>query len=131
MKEIVVVAEDKVGLLADISYLLAKSKINIDSISVDVLGKSGIIHLTVKDEARVKEILENNGYKVITSDRIVVKIKDAPGEVAKISKMLADNKVSIENFYMITRSGDFALFSLKADKIKKATTLLKEYIYHE
>jgi len=52
IKQITVVAEDKVGLLADISYILGKAKINIESLSVEVQGNKCLIDISVKDEAR-------------------------------------------------------------------------------
>jgi len=129
MKEIIVVVEDKVGLLADISYLLAKAKINIDAVSVEIIGTKGIIHLTIKDEKKAIEVLENNGYKVVTSDILVIKLQDQPGELSRLSKLLAAGGVNIENVHLLTKSKDMALFALKVDKFKKAEKLLGEYLH--
>ena len=49
MKSLTIVADDRVGLLSDISYVLGKSKINIESISVDVIGNKAVIVLTIKN----------------------------------------------------------------------------------
>ncbi len=128
MKQVVVLVEDKVGILADISYILGKAKINIDSISATTIGTKGVITLTVSDEKRTKEVLENNGYKIYSSDILVVKLKDAPGELAKVSKMLADDKVNIENVHVLTKDKSHALYALKVDKLAKAQKILKDYV---
>jgi hypothetical protein len=128
MKQVVVLVEDKVGILADISYILGKAKINIDSISATAIGTKGVITLTVSDEKRTKEVLENNGYKIYSSDILVVKLEDKPGELAKISKMLADNKVNIENVHVLTKDKSHALYALKVDKTPKAQKVLKDYL---
>jgi len=129
MKEIVVVADDRVGLIAELSYLLSKSKINIDGVSFEKIGDKGVIHLSLKDDKKASEILSANGFKVMTSEILVVKLKDAPGEMANLSKILAKGGVNIENMYIITKGGEYALFALKVDKIKKAEKLLVGYLH--
>ena len=74
MKSVTVVAEDRVGLLADISYILGKSSINIDALSVDVVGKKAIIALTVKDPKHAGSVLEKNGFGIAEMDSIVIKL---------------------------------------------------------
>ncbi|MCX6773186.1 MAG: ACT domain-containing protein [Candidatus Micrarchaeota archaeon] len=59
MKQITIVADDKVGLLADISYILGKARVNIDAISVEVHGGKAIISLTFKDDKKAISLLAN------------------------------------------------------------------------
>ena len=127
MKTITIVADDKIGLLADISYILGKAKINIESINVDVVGDKAIITLALSDNDRGKEVLEASGYRVTENDTIVVKLKDRPGELNKITSLLSNEGVSIENVYMLSRDGENTVLALKVDKPKKASTLLKEF----
>jgi len=128
MKQIVIIAEDRVGLLADVSYLLGKAKINIESISVEVVGNKAVIRMVVKDEKRATEVLTKNGYKVVTSDALVIKLKDEPGELSKVAKSLASNQINIENINLLTKSKEYALIALRVDKMKKAEKLLKDYL---
>jgi len=128
MKQITIMVEDKVGLLADISYILGKAKINIDSVSVSKVGDNAIIYLAVKDEKRAKEVLGNNDYRVMASDNLLIKMNDQPGELSKLSKLLADNGINIENIHMLTRDKESAIFSIKVDKTAKAEKLLSPYL---
>lgn len=128
MKQITLVIEDKVGALADISYILGKAKINIDSISVAKVGPNAVIYLTVRDEKRAKEVLENNSYHVMSSETLVVKMKDQPGELSKLSKSLADNGVNIESIHMLTRDRENAVYSIRVDKTAKAEKILAPYL---
>ncbi len=128
MKQLVIIADDKVGLLADISFLLSKSKMNIDAISAELVGNKAVIHLTVKDEKKAKETLEANDYKVVTSDVLVIKLKDEPGELSKISKKLAEGGVNIAHVHLLTKGKEGALFSIKVDKNKKAQKILEPYL---
>ncbi len=128
MKQLTIVSDDKVGLLADISFILGKSHINIDSISVGVVGGKAIINLTIKDDARAAQLLAASGYQVFAADVVVVKIADTPGELARISKMLADEGISIENVHVLAKGDGFVLDSMRVDKTAKAHKLLAPYL---
>lgn len=128
MKPIILIEKDKVGLLADISYILAKNKINIETISVNVVGGKVVIALTVNDNKKAINALNKNGYKIIKEDYFAVKLEDKPGELHKITSMLAEANVNIENVHMLTRDQKHAIVALKVDKMKKAKEILKDYL---
>lgn len=128
MKQITIVADDKVGLLADISYILGKARVNIESISVEVIGNKGIINLTLKDDKRAAQMLESNGYKVLSAEVLVIKVADEPGELSKVSKMLVDAGINVESLYLLSRHGGYSLDAVKVDNPKKAKKLLENYL---
>lgn len=125
MKQVTVISEDKVGLLADISYLLGKAKVNIESINADVVGGKAIICLALSDADRGKSVLETSGYRVGETNGVVLKLKDQPGELNKITTMLSKEGVNIENVHMLSREGKDTVISIVVDKPKKAASLLK------
>ena len=131
MRSITVVAEDRVGLLADISYLLGKAKVNIDSISVDVVAGKAVITLALKDDQKAKTLLENAGYKVAESNVVVIKLSDQPGELSKITNMLAQEKINIENVHMLSRDGNTTVLAIVVDKPKRAMKLLDQYLLNK
>ena len=128
MKQIAVVAEDKVGLLADISYILGKAKINIESIVVQVQGGKAVINLAVKDDEKATRMLASNGYHVLSSEVMLVKLKDEPGELSRLSAKLRGAGINIESLYMVARGGGFCVSALKVDKPKKARKLLAPFM---
>jgi hypothetical protein len=128
MKQITIVAEDKVGLLADISYILGKAKINIEAISVEVQGEQAVICLTVKDERKAAAMLSANGYRVLASEVLVVKVSDKPGELSKISRMLLESNINVESLYLLSRHHGFSLDAVTVDNPKKAKNVLAEYL---
>jgi hypothetical protein len=130
MKELVVVTNDRVGLLADISGVLAKHNINIEGIDVEVVGKKAVCRvLTVKEEAsKAKAELEKADFKVLASDVLVLKLPDRPGELSGVARKLADSGVSIKNVHLLGKNEGHALCALEADKPKVARELLASYI---
>jgi hypothetical protein len=128
MKQITVVMDDRVGLLADLSYLLGKAKINIDSISAEVQGGKAVINLVVSDEKKAVDVLKANGYHVLSSQMIVIKVKDAPGELSEVSKKLQKAKVNIENLFLLARGNGYSFDAIKVDKPKAAKKALSQYL---
>ena len=128
MKQITVVVADKVGVLAELSYLLGKAHVNIEAISAEVQGGKGVINVVVSDEKKAEMILKSNGYHVLAGEMIVVKVKDAPGALSDISKRLQKAKINIESIYLLTRGEGYSLDALMVDKPKKAKKVLAEYL---
>jgi len=128
MKAVTIVADDKVGLLADISYVLGKAKVNIESISVDVTGGKAVISLMLSDENRGKSVLEASGYTVGELNSIVIKLPDQPGELSRITNSLSKEGVNIQNVSMLSKDGKSTVISVVVDKPKRASALLKDYM---
>jgi hypothetical protein len=128
MKTITIVSEDRVGLLADISYILSKSRINIDSINANLIGKKFIITLLVKDSQLAREVLSRGGYTITEAESIVVKIPNRLGEIEKVSERLATNGINIENVTMLSVNPSEGVFVLKVDKPKKACSVLSDIL---
>jgi len=131
MKQLNIIVDSKMGTLADISFILGKAKINIESISTALVGEKAVITLNVKEEKRAREILQSNNYGVLVTDAFVVKLPDEPGELSKLSRLLADNAINIEGMHVLAREEGSTLLSLKVDKPAKAEKLLGEYIVKE
>jgi len=128
MKSLTVVSEDKVGLLADISFILAKSNINIESLDFDVVGKKALVTLTVGDAELAKNALSSSGYEVADDNCLMIKLSDKPGEFNKVASMLAHEGINIEKVHLITREGKRAILSLIVDKPDSATRILDRYL---
>lgn len=131
MKTITIIADDRIGLLSDITYILGKAKINIESIDVTAVGGKGVIHLTIKDAEKARQVLGNNGYTVMESNVLIVKLKDRPGELANITKTLSDAGIDIKNVHVISRDSLYTVLAVVVDKVNKARELLKDYLVEE
>jgi len=128
MKSITVVADDKVGLLAEISYVLAKSNINIESLDFDVVGKKAVVALSVGNPVLAKSALSSAGYQVAEENCIMIKLSDKPGEFNRVASMLSHEGINIEKVHMITREAKRAILSLVVDDAENATRILRDYL---
>lgn len=128
MKELVIIVKDHVGLLADISQALGKGEVNIESISADVVNDKAVIKLIVDDEKKGKAALKKAGFDSVSSDTLIITLDDQPGELSKVSKILADGGVNMTNIYMLGKERGQATVAVKVDNFKKAKKLVQEFL---
>lgn len=128
MKTITIVADDKVGLLADISYVLAKSKINIESICVEVIAGKAVILMGLTDAEKGKLVIEAAGYTVENLDAVVIKLKDQTGEVTKITTTLTKEGVDVKKVDILAKDKGNSIVAIEVDKHKRASAILKPYL---
>lgn len=128
MEQITIVVNDSVGVLADVSYLLGKAKINIESLTAASLSGKAIIVFFVKDGGKARKVLESNGYKALESEILVLRLKDAPGQLSQMTMLLKKENVNILNLYFIAKEKGSSIIALRVDKTAKAKKLLKSYM---
>lgn len=128
MRSITVVSDNKVGLLAEISYILAKSNINIETMDFDIVGKKAIVSLTVADSENAKQVLSSSGYQIGEDNCLFIKLIDKPGEFNRIAGMLSHEGINIERVHMITREGKKTILSLVVDNPEPAAKILGQYL---
>lgn len=124
MKDICVVTEDRMGLLADISYILGQARVNIDSIAVSSVGGKAVFSIMVRDQEKAKNVLESNGFSVSSGNVVFVKLDDAPGSLAGIAKMLSKNRINVENLHLVSRDGKNSIVGITVSRPRKARKLL-------
>lgn len=128
MKSITIISDDKIGLLAEISYILAKKDINIEALDLDVVGKKAVVSLVVENAGGAKEALKSSGYHVADDNCIMIKLVDRPGEFNRVASMLTHEGIGIEKVHMITKSGKEAILSLFVDNPTSASKVLQDYL---
>ena len=126
MKQVTLVSDDRVGLLADISYILGKSSVNIEGLHVDVIGGRAVISMEVKDPKKATDILTRNNFR--TTDPTAIVIKVANNSMEKITEMLEVEKVSVKELNMLSKDANEGIFALNVDKPRKATKMLSPFL---
>lgn len=128
MAELTIVAKDRVGLLADVSDALAKEGINIEFVSVETTSATAIVHLKVASSPAAKKCLTAAGFRVVDKHNILLRLKDRPGELAKVSRKLADADINIKNVYILDAAKNEKILAMDTSDNAKAKTVLATYI---
>jgi hypothetical protein len=125
MKSLILIADDRVGLIMDIATILAQAKINIETVNADAHAGKAIVAMTLSDAEKGKRVLETAGYKTESSDALVIELDDKPGELGRVTAMLSKEGISITSVHTIAKDGKKTVLSLRASDQKKAAGLLK------
>jgi hypothetical protein len=128
MECIAVVTKDRLGLLADVSELLAKHGINIDSLSAESSSGTAVVRLHTSKPAEARALLAKHGYPSVDSRAMVVRFTDKPGELARASRLLSDRGINIANLYLLTQNGSEKVFAVETTDNDAARKILKDYI---
>lgn len=126
MREITVLADNNVGALAAVCEALGGVGVNIKSISAQAVGDKAVIRLITEDETSARNVLEKHGFKVNVSDILSVKVRDRPGELAKIARKLAQSGVDLESVYVIGKVNNEVEIALKPKNLREALDALKK-----
>ncbi len=124
MSRIIVMAKNEVGVIADISRVLADSDINIETISTEALDDKGTIALTTDNYDGALRALTNAGFKTVTDDSLLVSLRDEPGALAKVAEKLKQGGVNIQSLHIVDRRGDYTTVAILTDDRAKAEGLL-------
>lgn len=111
-ERILITVENRVGMLAGITGVLAGAGINVESVNAQTAGERGAIIMTVSDTDRALSILSQAGYKAVSDDAVVVRLRDEPGALAGVADRLKHAGVNIQNLHILSRQDGFALIAL-------------------
>ncbi len=129
-EEITIIAPQRVDLLADISEHLGNNNINLKSILSSLANEVAIVRLVVdsRDAKKAKKLLKEAGFEPYGAQVLIIKLRDRPGELAKVSRMLSNHKISVDYIYLINKERDYAVLAVKTSDYEKAKKYLKEYL---
>ena len=113
-KDLKITLENRPGTLADLSEALGKAGINIEGIcgfTREIKGGEDrefvtyIAHILVEDATAAKNALKMAGIRVEEEqEALILNVRDRPGELAMVSRRLADAGINITVFYTATRT---------------------------
>ncbi len=128
MKEIVIVTDNRAGLLADISKNLGERGINIETIDAEEIHDTAVIELTVDRYDEALQSLRDAGFHAITEDALLVRLKDEPGALAKVAQRFKEAQIDLRSVRFIRREQGFAFVALATDRSEEAKALIREYV---
>lgn len=124
--QLTIPADNKPGILARITSILARKSINIRSASITSFGERGFINLLVNNPKLGHKVLNKEGIPAELKEVIAVLIDDRPGGLDKLLKSLAAQNINIENGYgFVIESRKHAVFVLEVKDSEQAKDLIE------
>ncbi|MBQ6336385.1 MAG: ACT domain-containing protein [Ruminococcus sp.] len=127
IKQLSIFVENREGTLVTVTDAIAKSGVDIRAMSVADTNDFGIFRLIVTDVDKAKQALDEANAFVSVTEVVGVAVKDEPGALAKVVKLLADHNINIEYMYaFITVSKQYAYVVLRVADNAEAEKILAE-----
>lgn len=124
MKELVVMAKNQPGEVHKIAITLGKNGVNMLAVCAYNLADEGRIHFVVNDHVKGMNVLKKMKYKVSEGDVLILELKHSPGELARMTKILAEAGINIEILYGSGSTYPSAQLVMGVSDLKKAERAL-------
>ena len=111
-ERIIIMVDNEVGVLAGVTGVLAREGINVESMNTQTAGDRGAIIMTVDNTDHALAVLNQAGYKAVSDDFVVVRLRDEPGALAGVADRLKQAGVNIQNLHILARQDGYALIAL-------------------
>lgn len=126
IREIVVRAPNRVGLLADIAALLAEKGINIIAVYGSAQGGEAEVHLITDAQIYARDALEDAEYGVEMEEVILLELPHRPGFLRRVADALRRHGVDILRLCATALEwSEKSLVVLRCDNNGKALDILK------
>jgi len=126
IKQISIFSENRPGRLAAIAQAMEEEKVNIFAFSIAEADQFGVVRALVNHTEKAHKKLTSMGFIVTFTDVIAVRMRDEPGGLYAIAKVLGEAQINID--YAYAYSGrDAAVLILRVNNVKDAITTLLEH----
>ncbi len=118
--------QNRPGELANFCEALAAANVNILALATAEAGEYGAVRLLVDDVPRAREVFRESGVAHTSIEVLVATLGSHAGQLAKIARLLSDNKINIEYFYASVSPDDgLAIGVFKVSDAAAADALLE------
>ena len=113
--QIIVLANNEVGVIADITATLANAGVNLESINTEASAERKAVILTTDNADHALYVLNQAGYKAVGDEVLVLRLRDEPGALASVAERLKRAGINIQSMHILNRSGGYAMIALTTD----------------
>ncbi|MBN1586181.1 MAG: ACT domain-containing protein [Candidatus Omnitrophica bacterium] len=126
-KQISVFLENRPGLMARITGILAEGQMNISALSVHDTVDHAVVRLVVDQHIKAVLLLERQGLYITENDVAVVDLFNRPGALTHVARALAHADINIQYAYCTATDGQGqGSLVLKTDNIERTLDVLSK-----
>lgn len=123
VNQLAIYTQNDKGNVYNILKTLGDNLINIESLNLADTEDFGILRLVTNDNKKAEKVLVEAGYMTTLTDLFSISVKNEPGDLEKVLKKLADQKINIEYIYSYSKDG-MTYILVKTDDIEKTKKVL-------
>lgn len=98
-KQLMVMASNKVGSLAQMTHIISSSGINLVAICAYAVDKMVAVMFVTEDNNAAKKLLEDHGYKVQEEEVVLLSIDNKPGALQLVTDKIAESGIDLSLVY--------------------------------
>ena len=127
VKQISVFIENRKGRLMTVTQCLTKNNINIHALSSADTADFGILRMIVDKPQVAYDVLKEQGFTVLETEVLVVKVPDRPGGLNEVLELLTEADIFVDYIYAFYGSEkSTAINIIKVDKMDEAVAVLEK-----
>ncbi len=120
MTEFVVRMENRPGRLATLTEALAAFGVNIEALAAYGHDGEGTVRLIVDDAATTRRVLSEAALHSEENTVLTALLPHRPGELASLTRLLADAGVNIDAIYVLRSNAEGIEFAISIDQPESA-----------
>lgn len=120
MTEFVVHMDNRPGMLASLTEVLAGAGVNIEALAAFGFDGEGVVRLVVDDANLARRALREAGLAAEEKQVLTTYLPHSPGQLASVARRLADSGVNIDAVYVINASSDGIELAIAVDQPETA-----------
>jgi len=131
VKVLTVIEQNHPGLLAEVTSVLERARVDILDFSGQVVGDTAVISLQLRPYQAAFRVLSDAGYRVVSHDHLLVRLDRRPGALAALSRRLADAQVDVRGMHIVNKDEAACIVALEARQTEKARNVLADSLVVE
>jgi len=116
MTEFVVNMENQPGRLATLTEALAAFDVNIEALAAYGHNGEGTVRLITSDAPTTRRVLDEAALGFDEHTVLTVQLPHRPGELARLTRSLADAGVNIDALYVLRANSDGIELAISVDQ---------------
>jgi hypothetical protein len=128
LKQFSVFMPNRPGALSSLAKLFADKDINLIGIASEVRDDSGLVRVAVSSDADVSAILSQGGFSSVETTLLSIELDDKPGELLRLTRILAEAKVNITTVYGTSIDGKSCRILVAVENASRALALIEKAV---
>ena len=112
MTEFTIRLANRPGMLAELAQLLGEAGVNIEALAAFGHGEDGQVRVIVDNADTTRRTFQAAGIALDERQVITTILPDRPGELARMTRELADGGVNIDAMYLLNTHADGREFAV-------------------
>lgn len=120
MTEFIVNMENRPGRLAALTESLAAFGVNIEALTAYGHDGEGTVRVITSDAPTTRRVLDEASLQFEENTVLTVLLPHRPGELARLTRLIADIGVNIDAIYVLRANADGIEFAISVDQPETA-----------